>query len=343
VVVINNIQHIILAKKLITGYGEGNRFIQVPNFPLNLEAKPSELIALIGTNGSGKTTLLKTLAGLHPYKSGELEICGLSPIHNPHREFAKQLSIGTTEPVRIAFTSVYDFVSMGRFPYTNLFGKLTPHDTNIVNQSIHETGLDLKRNALLNNLSDGERQRAVIARTLTQDTPLILFDEPTAYLDIPNKFEILNMLKSLTTKFNKTILFSTHDLTAALHLADKIWLITSKEIIQKIPEQLIFDGDLSTEFNSSHIHFDTETINFIFKKEAFHEIGIQGNGLIRQLTEKALKRIGFEVSSNKSVKINVIIKTDNNSIKWELENKDSLIIFNQLEELILHLKQICYD
>ncbi len=334
----NNIGNIISAKELITGYYNDGKFKAIPSFPINISAKTGELIALIGSNGNGKTTLLKTLAGLHKYKSGKIEICGYSPNASNKLDFAKVLSIATTELLKVAYTSVYEFVMLGRYPYSNFFGKIKNNDDEIVNMALAETGIIHKKNELFNRLSDGERQRAVIARTLAQNTNVILLDEPTAFLDIKNKFEIFNLLKTLTLKFNKTIIFSTHDINTAIHIADKIWLLTPSSLINKIPEQIIFDGDLALEFNSDYLQIDKNSGNLNFINKNYVLIGLEGNTELQILTNNALKRIGFEISGNKTTTLNVIIEENNNSHIWKLFDNNEVFLFNQLEELLLHLK-----
>ncbi|OFX40387.1 MAG: hypothetical protein A2X08_15480 [Bacteroidetes bacterium GWA2_32_17] len=331
-------ENIVTTKELITGYYNNGKFSAIPQYQINIAAKEGELIALIGSNGNGKTTLLKTLAGLQKYKSGEINIFGNSPKTANKLDFAKVLSIATTELLKIAYTSVYEFVMLGRYPYSNFFGKIKNDDIEIVNMALNETGIIHKKDELLNRLSDGERQRAVIARTLSQNTNVILLDEPTAFLDIKNKFEIFNLLKTLTLKFNKTIIFSTHDINTAIHIADKIWLLKTNCIINKIPEQIIFDDDLANEFNSDYLQIDKNSgnLNFINKSSAF--IGLEGNSKIQTLTKNAFNRIGFEISSNKNITLNVIIEEKGNSFIWKLNDKNEIFIFNQLEELLLHLK-----
>jgi len=331
-------ENIVSTKELITGYYNNGKFNAIPQYKINIAAKEGELIALIGSNGNGKTTLLKTLAGLQKYKSGEINICGNSPKTANKLDFAKVLSIATTELLKIAYTTVYEFVMLGRYPYSNFFGKIKNDDIEIVNMALNETGIIHKKDELLNRLSDGERQRAVIARTLSQNTNVILLDEPTAFLDIKNKFEIFNLLKTLTLKFNKTIIFSSHDINTAIHIADKIWLLKTNCIINKIPEQIIFDDDLANEFNSDYLQIDKNSgnLNFINKSSAF--IGLEGNSKIQTLTKNALNRIGFEISSNKNITLNVIIEEKGNSFIWKLNSQNEIFIFNQLEELLLHLK-----
>ncbi len=333
-------ENIIYTRNLVTGYVTGKGFIPVPRFPVNISARKGDLIALIGINGSGKTTLLKALSGLHPVKSGDVNILNLNPGNAGRLDFAKVLSIGTTDPVKVAYTTVFDFVSLGRFPYAGFFGRLNDSDNEIINKAIDETGLNYKKDAIVSQLSDGEKQRVMIARTLAQDTPVILFDEPTAYLDIPNKYEILNLLKNLTEKYQKTILFSTHDLQAALQISDRIWLLTGTGLMNKIPEQLIMDGDLKKGFNTPKVHFDEDLTNFVFSRNLSQMIGLTGKGKNFNITFKALSRIGYNVVSNKKDKLYVIIDENENSIKGQLFIENECINFNQLEELLIMIKDL---
>ncbi len=331
-------ENIISTKELITGYYNDGKFKAIPTFPINVSAKSGELIALIGSNGNGKTTLLKTLAGLQKYQSGEINICGYSPNTHNKLNFAKVLSIATTELLKIAYTSVYEFVMYGRYPYSNFFGKIKNTDVEIVNMALSETRIFHKKNEPLNRLSDGEKQRAVIARTIAQNTNVILLDEPTAFLDIKNKFEIFNLLQTLTLKFNKTIIFSTHDINTAIHISDKIWLLKTNCIINKIPEQIIFDNDLANEFNCEHLQIDKNSGNLNFINKSHNFIGLEGHLELYALTKNALNRIGYEISSNKNVTLNVIVEKKDDSFIWKLIENNNIFIFNQLEELLLHLK-----
>ena len=216
---------------------------------LNLSADESELIALIGRNGAGKTTLMRTIARLHPALSGEIMIAGKPLVQYSRTELAGMLGIVSTEPVSVSHLTVKQLVSLGRFPHTNWIGKLAGKDIGMIEEAMQLTNIKLLAQKTLHEISDGERQRAMIARTLAQDTDVILLDEPTAFLDIPNRYEIINLLRHLARTKQKTILFSTHDLNIAMQEADKIWLMDDGVVYEGVPEDLTFNRQVSQMFD----------------------------------------------------------------------------------------------
>lgn len=222
---------------------------------LNLQADKSLLISLIGTNGTGKSTLLRTLALLQPELSGEIIVDGVSLKSIPMSERAKKISVVLTDTIVSEHLTVYDLVSMGRMPYTSWIGRLNAEDDKIVSEAIDNVNLTQKKFSLINELSDGERQRATIARALAQDTPLILLDEPTSHLDMPNRVEIMLLLKRLAEEFHKTIIISTHELGLALSASHKIWLLTKNDsVITATPKQIIENKHFNDAFSSPHFN-----------------------------------------------------------------------------------------
>ncbi len=223
---------------------------------LNLTANQRDLICLIGTNGAGKSTLLRTLAGLQPSLGGSISINGndLSSLNNHQR--AKLISLVLTDQINISNTTIFELVAMGRFPYTNWRGEMSGKDIEIINQAIENVNLTHKRNCKINEISDGEKQRAVIAKALAQDTPLILLDEPTAHLDLPNRIEIMMLLRKLSVTMSKTIILITHELEIALQTADYIWLMKKEGISVGIPEDMMLDNTIQATFNSPNYYFN---------------------------------------------------------------------------------------
>lgn len=187
---------------------------------INMELEAGKLLCLIGENGVGKSTLLRTLAGFQKPISGELLIDGVQLQDIPKRELAKKIAVVLTDKLDVLNTTVYELVAMGRMPYTGFFGRLSEDDKVIVEDSLKITGVEPSRK--VSNLSDGERQKVMIARALAQQTPYIFLDEPTAFLDYPSKVRTMEMLKKLAHDYNKTILLSTHDLEIALDIADRL-------------------------------------------------------------------------------------------------------------------------
>lgn len=233
------------------GYNEKHCVKVVAN-NLNLSTKKSEFVCLLGPNGCGKSTLLRTIAGMQTPLSGRI-LLGNTHIQNISlEELAKKMSIVLTDSISIPNMSVYDIVSLGRYPYTNWFGKTTTEDETIIQQSIDLVGMSSYTHEEFIRLSDGEKQRVLIAKSLAQNTPIILLDEPTAHLDIPNRIEILKLLQKLSKETDKTIILSTHELNLALKFADTIWLMKkNKPIICDTPNALITSKTIESAFDIS--------------------------------------------------------------------------------------------
>jgi iron complex transport system ATP-binding protein len=225
-----------------------------------------ELTALIGRNGTGKSTLLRTIAALAKPQSGTITISGRDVTSLTMREVAERIAFVSTDDVRVQNLHVWDVVSLGRAPYTNWVGRLTEEDRAKVKESLWLVGMEDFAEASMDSLSDGERQRVMIARALAQDTPIILLDEPTAFLDLPNKYEICLLLKRLVHKEGKCILFSTHDLSIAIELCDTIAMIEGGEFHYGTAEMLIEGGAMQRLFESTQIEFDRQRGNVRLKK-----------------------------------------------------------------------------
>lgn len=225
-----------------------------------------ELTALIGRNGTGKSTLLRTIAALTRPQSGYITISGEDSSRLSMREIASRIAFVSTDDVRVQNLHVWDVVSLGRAPYTNWVGRLTEEDRVKVRESLALVGMEAFAEASMDSLSDGERQRVMIARALAQDTPIILLDEPTAFLDLPNKYEICLLLKRLAHKEGKCILFSTHDLSIAIELCDTIAMIEGGKFHYGTAEMLMEEGVMQRIFESTQIEFDRERGNVRLKK-----------------------------------------------------------------------------
>lgn len=225
-----------------------------------------ELTALIGRNGTGKSTLLRTIAALAKPQRGTITINGKRVDSLTMKEVASQIAFVSTDDVRVQNLHVWDVVSLGRAPYTNWVGRLTAEDKAKVEQSLALVGMADFAAASMESLSDGERQRVMIARALAQDTPIILLDEPTAFLDLPNKYEICLLLRRLAHSEGKCILFSTHDLSIAIELCDTVAMIEGGKFHYGTAEMLIENGDMGRIFEHTQIEFDREKGNVRLKK-----------------------------------------------------------------------------
>ena len=189
---------------------------------VSISVEKGEFVSVVGTSGSGKSTLLHMLGGLDRPDSGKVIVDGKDIFSLNYEQRAKLLSFVGTQRIRIANMLCRDVVATGRAPYTNWVGKLNSSDIEIVNNALDAVGMSSFAMRSIDTLSDGESQRIMIARALAQQTPTIMLDEPTAFLDIPTRFEICKLLSNLAHNQGKTIIFSTHDIDAALPIADYI-------------------------------------------------------------------------------------------------------------------------
>lgn len=243
------------------GYGE-----RVLMADANVGFGWGELTALIGRNGTGKSTLLRTIAALARPQSGVITIQGDNVAELSMREVASRISFVSTDDVRVQNLHVWDVVALGRAPYTNWVGRLREEDRAKVQEALALVGMSAFAEASMESLSDGERQRVMIARALAQDTPIILLDEPTAFLDLPNKYEVCLLLRRLAHEQGKCILFSTHDLSIALELCDTIAMIEGGEFHYGTAEMLIESGAMQRIFERTQIEFDREKGNVRLKR-----------------------------------------------------------------------------
>ena len=195
---------------------------------LKFELHPGEMVCMLGPNGCGKSTLLRTLAGLQPALSGTFSTSTL----NSQLSTLPHIALVLTERLSLDNTTVHDVVAMGRYPYTSFLGGLSTTDEQIIEQSLADVGLSNSAHTFFNDHSDGEKQRTLIAKALAQETPIILLDEPTAHLDLPNRIRVLQLLRRVAREQNKTILISTHELDLAIKLSDRIMLMTPQQGIQ---------------------------------------------------------------------------------------------------------------
>jgi iron complex transport system ATP-binding protein len=318
---------ILSTQHLSIGYSQ-KRKINVIQSELNLELKAGELVCLIGPNGSGKSTLLRSLAGLQKSLSGNVRINEKELIKLSQHEKALQLALVLTDRVEIENATVYDVVSFGRHPHSGWWGDVSEEDEQHILEAIKMVHLENKMHQNINELSDGERQRAMIAKALAQDTPIIMLDEPTAHLDLPNRVEIMLLLHRLAHKTQKAILLSTHELDLALQAADRIWLMSvDKGIECGVPEDLVFDGSFNRAFENKSYFFNESNGNFSMNYPMTKKVWVSGNKTRMYWTLRALARGGYMVVQDADVQISV---TENS---WLVEKDEFHTIEKLLEKL----------
>jgi iron complex transport system ATP-binding protein len=315
------------ARNLSAGYIQGKQRREVLR-NINLAAFPGELICLLGPNGSGKSTLLRTLTGIQPPLDGTVLVDQKPPASCSPAELARKLSLVLTERMDNSTLSVYSLVSLGRYPYTDWLGSLTEKDRSAIRYAIDITGVKSYENRSVNELSDGERQKAMIARALAQETPVIVLDEPTAFLDLPNKLEVMHLLKNLAHAEGKTVVLSTHDLEVALEIADKIWLI-SESFETGTPEDLVLNGSFEKAFSRNQVQFNRNTGRFTFHQSHHSGIELHGDTLMCFWTKKALDRKGYE-----SKETGKAIFCDPSVKAWTLRDGSRQATFMSIEALL---------
>ena len=304
---------------------------------LNIHIYEGEMVCLLGPNGSGKSTLIRTLAGMQKALSGTIFIKNKPVIHHNTGALAKQMSVVLTERVDIPNLNVYDLVSLGRFPHTNWFGKLTERDKELVANAISQVGLNGFECRHFNTLSDGEKQRCMIAKALAQDTPFIMLDEPTAHLDLPNRIEIMKLLKELARKTFTSILLSTHELDLALQVADRIWLMqNNKPLLCGTPEDLVLNGSFEQAFKKQS--FDFDITNGLFKINHNHTdaASIEGEATYMFWTKRALARHGYKIVEQNKTVPHICITNKS----WTIHSSKGLKECSSIFNMLIHLNKI---
>lgn len=233
---------------------------------INFNSLSGELIGIVGINGIGKSTLLRTLGKIQAPLSGSILIDD-KPIDTlSSAALAADISVVLTEPIASKNLTVQELIALGRQPYTNWVGTLSEQDKSKITEVIEMLQLEDLINKKCYELSDGQLQRALIARALAQDTSIILLDEPTTHLDLYHKIQILKLLKSITEETKKTILFTSHEIEMVIQLCDKMLLLNETGSSFGKPSELIEQGAFDNLFPSDTVSFDANTGTFRIKK-----------------------------------------------------------------------------
>lgn len=252
-------QPAISTRRLSIGYGR-----KVIASGLDITLMPGEVTAMLGENGAGKSTLIKTICGEIPPIAGEIEICGRALKDYSARQLARTIALVTTDRIQAGGLTVEELVGLGRQPHTGFFGRLSDTDLEIVRSAMHHVGIAHKAPDFVATLSDGERQKALIARAIAQQTPIIILDEPFSFLDVASRVEILSLLIDSAKANDTAILFSSHDVAQALRMADKILLFTpEKGIISDSPRHLIDSHRIEALFENRNVAFDPSQNDFV--------------------------------------------------------------------------------
>ncbi len=260
----NNTNAIFTTHDLAVGYRNGKQQVTLLN-NLNLSLESGKLVALLGQNGAGKSTLLRALTCDERPLAGTIEVNGKNLLDMSQKDRSRLIGLVSTERVQAGALTVTELVGLGRQPHTGFLGRLDDEDRAIVRQSMEDAGIIGKANEYMPSLSDGERQKAMIARALAQQTPIIILDEPTAFLDVASRIETMRLLQTLAHDRGKAVLLSSHDISQSLMLADELWLITTdRQVLTGTTRELVAAGAMNRLFENRDIHFNDQILDYSF-------------------------------------------------------------------------------
>ncbi len=268
---------------------------------VHLAARPGELITLIGPNGAGKSTLLRTLVGAQPPLAGHVLLDGRDLAALSPRQRARRLAVTLTEPVDVGQMTVESVVALGRIPYRSWIGRESARDRAAVDRALLDAGVADLRDRPLTDLSDGERQRVMVARALAQEPAVLVLDEPTAFLDVARRIEFAAMLTRLSATTGTAIVLSTHDLAFALRRADQVWLVGGDGTVTAgAPEDLACGDVIARAFVGENMSFDDAAATIVVADDQVPGAAVRviGEGRPRQWAEHAARRAGWTPASD---------------------------------------------
>jgi len=302
---------ILTTHDMAVGYGQGNkRTILLSD--LNLRLEQGTLVALLGKNGAGKSTLLRALTCDSQPINGSVEIDGKPSDEISKRDLSRLIARVATERIMGGAFTIRELVALGRQPHTGFLGRLSRHDDEVVRQSLEAVGIAHKAEQHVAQLSDGERQKAMIAKALAQETPIIVLDEPTAFLDVASRIETMKLLHSLAREQNKAVLLSSHDISQSLLLADELWVITQdREVVTGSTEQVVMSGAMDRVFDNSSILFNNDLCDYESKLPTTASVMLEcDDSKLEHCVANALLRNGIDTSHGGDVMVKVLSVND---------------------------------
>lgn len=335
-----NQQPVLTTHGLAIGYTAPRRPDIIIQADINVTLHAGEMVCLLGPNGVGKSTLMRTIGGMQEPLNGRVLLGGDDVYRLAGRELARRLSVVLTERPNTGLLSGYALTALGRHPYTGWNGNLSAEDEAVVRWAVAAVGAQDVAHRPVVEMSDGQQQKLMIARALAQEPDLMLLDEPTAFLDLPHRVEIMRLLRQLARDANRAILLSTHDLDLALRTADRIWLMSEQSGLQTgAPEDLVLSGVFEAAFRKDGVQFDAQTGSFRINTPAAGQVALVGEGLSALWTQRALEREGFQIANNGAVpttRIEVI--GQNGSTTWQTTVNGQTSEHHSLHEVVSHLQ-----
>ena len=288
---------------------------------LDLGLQTGKLVGLLGPNGAGKSTLLRTLAGMQNALAGRILLGGQDLATFTPAALAQRLSMVLTAAPQPNMMNGYGLVALGRHPHSDWLGRLTAEDHEAVAWAISAVSADELADKPLAELSDGQRQKLMIARALAQESDIMLLDEPTAYLDLPRRVETMQLLKRLARNAERAILVSTHDLDLALRNCDQLWLMRQDDMAIGAPEDLVLQGRLGETFSAAGIHFDERLGAFVLDSPRGRRVKVSGDGAEAMWMRRALERSGYQLCEEAGA-IEVARRSNSGAPLWHLRVND---------------------
>ncbi len=332
-------ERVLSARGLAVGYRQRRRHAAVLA-GLDVDLRIGELTCLLGANGTGKTTLLRTLSGSLPPLAGTIclgdaDLTALSP-----SDRARRLAVVLTSRVDAGLLRVEDLVALGRHPYTGWRGRLRTDDHEAIDWALEASGVAGLRTRPVLELSDGERQRVMIARALAQEPEILMLDEPTAFVDLPRRLELAGLLTRLARECGLAVLLTSHDLDLALRSADEVWLLdraerTERHLVAGAPEDLALSGALAEAFDTDTVRYDLARGRFEADGAPAPVVRIDGEGPEARWTAHAIERAGFAAASEAPAPLRVAVEP---GPTWRLDDGRAPRWHRTLADLVTDLR-----
>lgn len=331
-------KEILQLDKLAIGYPIGKKQYKTVVSGINTTLYAGELVCLLGPNGAGKSTLMRTISGTQKPLQGRVLLHGENVHQLTPKQLAKQLSLVLTERAQSGMLTAYEVVALGRYPFTDWTGRLTKADHERIAWAIQTVGAEDLAHRILTQLSDGERQKIMVARALAQEPEVMILDEVTAFLDLPRRVEIMQLLRNLAHLTGKAILLSSHDMDLALRSADRLWLLPKGGSLHVgAPEDLVLNGAFEAAFASEGVTFDRHSGAFQMQQTYERAVALVGEGESALWTKRALEREGITIAPQAAVKVEILAHAG--QTKWVLYRNSHSNEFTSIYQLLSGIRQ----